>query len=121
MDRTYELTEIGAGGLVFRADGGQKVRFTSDLALIGVRRGVDFLEISGPARLSWPLRPGQWGVTAADWRASRIPDSHYTRNGWRLTSQRLAWRVEDYEDVTVPDRAFGLLNFEAAAARAERR
>jgi hypothetical protein len=69
-DSSYTLVRLEDDVYVF-ASPNAEIRLTKSLGLVGVRRGEGFFELTTGAKLTWPLKAGDWGTLRNDWRASR--------------------------------------------------
>ena len=91
----YDLVRIENDLYVFAAAGDREIHLTKDLTIAKVKRGNSVWEFTPPPSISWPLEVGKSGTIFTFW--SR-PDG-----GGRLN---IEWKVEAYEDVTVPAGTF---------------
>lgn len=74
-DGVFDLIRIEPDRYVF-ADGtkNREVHLTKELAVIKAVGGSNWVEMSPPMRLTWPLEAGKWGVTQdAKWRSHTNP------------------------------------------------
>jgi len=105
-DGVFELIRIEANRYVFSAPG-KEIHLTKDLAIARTSNGPNWVEISPPMRLSWPLEVGKWGVTQdAKWRSHNNPSG---------PDVRLSWEVKAYEDVKLGSKTLKAFKVEFAA------
>ena len=98
-DAAYELVRIEDGVYIF-ASPTAEIRLNKSLGLVGARRGQDYLELTSEGTLAWPMKPGDWGKTFAQWRSSgHVRRGLFGQNAMRLSPELLVWHVEGYEDV----------------------
>jgi hypothetical protein len=96
-DGAYDLVRIEGDLYVFAAGPAREVRLTRDLGLARVRRADRALEFEPALPLAWPLEVGKAGAGETTVRLPGAPVS---------VPLRVAWRVETWEEVTVPAGTF---------------
>ena len=92
----YDLIRIEDDLYIFAAGGGSEIHFSRDLSLAKARRrdGAT-MEFRPPPRVTWPLEVEKSGTSFTFWTTPR--------GGGRIN---IIWKVEAYEDVTVPAGTF---------------
>ena len=93
----YDLIRFENDLYIYADDSGQEIHLSKDLTVARVKRGQGTHDFAPPPKLTWPLEVGKSGESMSFWQAPRIP-----RGLW-IT---MAWKVEAYEDVTVPAGTF---------------
>ena len=92
-DGAFELVRIEGDEYVFAAGPRQEVRLSRNLGVSRVMSGRGTVEFSPALDLDWPLRVGASGAAKGQWSTPRS-------EGWR--GIRVGWRVEAYEDLSLP-------------------
>jgi len=92
----FDLIRIENDLYIFAAGGGSEIHFSRDLSLAKARRrDGGTMEFSPPPRVTWPLEVEKSGTSFTFWSTPR--------GGGRIN---ITWKVEAYEDVTVPAGTF---------------
>jgi hypothetical protein len=101
-DATWEVTRVEADTYVFSAGPGQEVHLSRNLGVSKViLDGAVTVELSPALDVAWPLEVGKW-ATAYPTVLSRSA----LRYGNARAQGRHTWKVEGYEDVSVPAGTF---------------